>query len=128
MRGYVEGDEPLQKLLGRLVVAEERVPVDVVQVAAVGRGASGQERLDRRRVQAEQLGEPRFDRVVGLVAYGLVQGDLAEGASRGGARGVVLFVDVVRVGAYRGRLHAQLLQELEGEGSAGSFVAVYGGR
>jgi len=52
----------LEKILGGLVVREERVALDVIELAAVGRWAPTPQRRRRRgRVQAEQPVEPFFN-------------------------------------------------------------------
>jgi hypothetical protein len=52
----------LEKILGGLVVREERVALDVIELAAVGRWAPTSQRRRRRgRVQAEQPVEPFFN-------------------------------------------------------------------
>ena len=50
------------------MVAEQRVAVDVVEVAVLGRRTAGAERLHRAGVQAEERVQPRLDRVTGPVA------------------------------------------------------------
>ncbi len=63
------------------MVGEERISVDVVQVARGGVGRSGQDARDARRVQAQQVVEPRLDGVTVGVTDRLVQRHLAQRAA-----------------------------------------------
>ena len=61
MRGHEQRDDPLQEGLGGSVVAEEGVPVDVVEVAILFRWTAGLDWGHISHVEAEQLVQPVFD-------------------------------------------------------------------
>ena len=58
------------------MVAEQGVPVDVVEVAVLRRRAARAQRLHGAGVQAEQRVQPGLDRVARTVPDRLLQGDL----------------------------------------------------
>ena len=58
MGGDVEGHETMEELLTGFVVAEQRVPVDVVELAVGGRRTPGRYPGNDTNVKAKQLVEP----------------------------------------------------------------------
>lgn len=66
MTSDINSYKSMQEGLGRLVVAEQRVPVDAVQLARRG-GRSTRTRARGRRLQAQQRVQPRLDGVAGAV-------------------------------------------------------------
>ena len=59
--GHVDGHQTGEELLGGLVEGEERVPVDVVELALAGRWSAGDGSLQRGGVQAQQLVQPELN-------------------------------------------------------------------
>lgn len=114
VRRNVECHHPLEQLLRRLVVREERVPLHAKEGALVRvRQPRGRPGDVVGGVEAEELVEPRLDVVPRCVSDGVRELDLAEGAAgRAGGRRLLGLV-------------AELRDELEGQGAARAFVAVY---
>lgn len=137
MARHVQRHHALQEHLARRVEAEQRVARHVEQLALRGvRRAVRAAPRHQRRVQAEQAVEPPLDLVARRVPDWRLQLDLAQRACLG--RG---FRERLLGGAGGGRLFylsggvfceggacafAQLLNELERERPAGTFVSVDG--
>ena len=134
--GHVEGHQPLQKDLGHFVVAEEGVPVDVVELTGlwhraagalqeVGAAWGGWRGVRVAAVQAEEAVEPALHLVAWRVPDGFGELDLVQDFAAGWLLVLQLLADLDVVAAWEGAaLLAQLVDELEREGATCAFVSV----
>ena len=134
----VERHHALEKDFGGGVEGEEGIAVDVEEFAGRRVGAALQRLLGRNRksrIEAEELVEPLLVRVAGAVSNRSGEIDLLERScdsscewsrSSGGLRRRSFRRLRNRDGRSGPRYLAELLEELEGEGTTGAFVAVDG--
>lgn len=129
VRSHVERHHPLQEHLGRRVVREQGVPVDVVQLALRGMRAPRNMSRQGGSIEAQQRVEPLLHRVRLSIPDGLFKLDLGQ------RPGHAHFLPG-GVGRYRhggvfpddgSRLFSELLDQLDGQTSTGSFVSIDSG-
>eukprot|EP00126_Sphaerothecum_destruens_P002083 Sdes_comp15523_c0_seq1m4476 len=81
---HIKRHNPLQKRLRGLVVRKQRIAINVVQLALVRRGAARVDARNQRRIQAQKMVQPRFNRVLFGISDRLFEAQLLQNSIRAG--------------------------------------------